>query len=509
MLAHNTVTRHPALLTLITLAPLLASLITPAAAQQPGSIAGAVYGGSGVTIPNARVTATNVATQATATITAAGSGKFEFPSLAPGRYKVAVDSFGDFPELTVDVTSGVAASADLRVKPLAVSTLSRVQPITMEQLRRRQREGVSVTEVTDYVFGNYTGDFPSPPHADGNPKKALVITWRDFPYRFVFAHEGSYCPWFDLPSGSGLSYQFFEGNLGWAELFNNWGRKEHNSFVDVLEPGPHRVWVRWTYFGVNMKDGTPAYRATEDFWAYPNGLILRRQSYRTMLPGEVRGYAREPIEMIGLSPVGKLWTDVLARDAATGESHALAVLDPYSTRRYDVFWKPKPGGAIWAATPRRTGASWQQLDDAPGVALIVPMRDGAPFCIFGDNSGYRHDFTRIKEHSHKDTGGIGWISQSWDHWPIGWLNSQGHPVDAESMHRYPNHFSPAGMDFFALPDEEVERGDFYSLIGVGGATAESLESIRTLARRWLDLGPAGIASPDTTANLPAVSTPEK
>ena len=78
--------------------------------------------------------------------------------------------------------------------------------------------GVSVVEVSDYVFGGYRGEFPSPPHADLNPRKAFIIFWKDFPYRFVFSHEASYCPWFELPSGAGISYQFFEGNDGWAEL---------------------------------------------------------------------------------------------------------------------------------------------------------------------------------------------------------------------------------------------------------------------------------------------------
>ncbi len=361
--------------------------------------------------------------------------------------------------------------------------------------------GVSVAEVSDYVYGNYQGDFPAPPHADANPKRAFMVFWKDFPYRFVFSHEGSYCPWFELPSGAALCYQFFEGNAGWAELFNDWGRKERNSYVEIMEGGPRRVWVRWTYFGVNMKNGEPAYRGSEDFWAYPNGLVLRRQSYETLRPGDPRGHAREPIEMIGMCPVGKRWMDVLAGVPETGESHALAVLDAFSKRRYDVYWKPKPD-TVWESTPRRAGADWKSLDDAPGVALVVPMKEGAPFCIFGDASGFRHDFTRIKEHSHTDTGGVGWVSQSWDHWPIGWLNSQAHAVDRQSLQRYPNHFSPAGMDFFALPNEQVERGNFYSLIGIGG---HDLERIRALAKRWLELGPGGIPAPDRVAGLPAVA----
>jgi hypothetical protein len=374
-------------------------------------------------------------------------------------------------------------------------------PLTVAEAGRLRTDGVSVVEVTDYIFGNYKGDLPSPPHADGNPKKAFIVFWKDFPFRFVFCHEGSYCPWFELPSGAGFCYQFFEGNEGWAELFNDWGRKDKNSFVDIIESGPGRVWVRWTYFGVNMDSGQPAYRASEDFWAYPNGLILRRQTYESLIPKENKGYAREPIEMIGMCPVGKLWSDVLRKDASTGESHALAVLDPFSSLRYDVFWKPSPEtNPIWKSIPRRTGADWKVLDDSAGVALIVPMRDGAPFCIFGDASGFRHDFTRIKEHSFRDTGGWGWVSKSWDHWPIGWLNSQAHEVNGDSLKIYPNHFSPAGMDFWDLPNEQSAQRVFYSLIGVGG---ENLEEVRTVARKWLDHSEAEIANPSTTATLPA------
>ena len=63
------------------------------------------------------------------------------------------------------------------------------------------------------------------------------------------------------------------------------------------------------------------------------------------------------------------------------------------------------------------------------------------------------------------------------------MNSQGHTVNAKSLKLYPNHFSSAGMDFFALPDAVVEQGIYYSLYGVGG---RDLEPIRAVARRWLD-----------------------
>ena len=65
--------------------------------------------------------------------------------------------------------------------------------------------------------------------------------WTDRSTRFVFSHEASYCPLLELPSGAAMCNQFFEGNLGDAELFNNLGRKEQNSSVAIVE--------RWTATG--------------------------------------------------------------------------------------------------------------------------------------------------------------------------------------------------------------------------------------------------------------------
>src|SRR2546423_1234138 len=141
---------------------------------------------------------------------------------------------------------------------LPAQAIVKLTPRTVADLASKPSQPLVITEISDYVFGGYTGAFPSPPHADLNPKRALVIQWRDRPGRFVFAHEASYCPFFELPSGAGLCYQFFEGNDGFAELFNDKGRREENSFVDVLESGPQRVRVRWTYFGVNMESGQRA-----------------------------------------------------------------------------------------------------------------------------------------------------------------------------------------------------------------------------------------------------------
>lgn len=358
---------------------------------------------------------------------------------------------------------------------------SRPAAITMKELDARPAAAVEVVEVSDYAFGNYVGPLPSPPNADGNPKRAFVIRWKDKPYRFVFSHEGSYCPWFEFPaSGAGVCWQFWEGNDGWAELFNEHGRKERNSFVDVIENAADRVWIRWNYLGVNVDTGAAAYRAVEDFYAYPNGLVVRRQTFESLMPADPHGYTREPIEMIGMCPVGKMWKDVLRSVDQGPQQHALSVLDAFSSARCDTYWTADPASFI-ASTQVRSG-DWKTIDDAKGVAMVLPLKDGLPFCILGDASGYAHETNRLKDHSFKDTGGVGWGSTSWDHWPIGWLNSQGHEVDVESLKKYPNHFSPMGLDLFALPNEHVEKRDFWSLYGV----ASDFEPIRGLAKGWLE-----------------------
>jgi hypothetical protein len=124
-----------------------------------------------------------------------------------------------------------------------------------------------------------------------------------------------------------------------------------------------------------------------------------------------------------------------------------------------------------------------------------------PFCAFGTASRYDAKTTRLKEHSFKDTGGVGWVSMSWDHWPIGWLNSQAHPVDAASLAKYPNHFSPAGMDLFALSNETVARGEYWSLLGVAG---DNLEAARQATRQWLELGGKNVMDPAKVEALPSI-----
>jgi hypothetical protein len=118
--------------------------------------------------------------------------------------------------------------------------------------------------------------------------------------------------------------------------------------------------------------------------------------------------------------------------------------------------------------------------------------------MIGDDSGFPHESTRLKEHSDKATGGWGWRTLTWDHWPIGWLNSQAHDPDDESYKRYPSHFAPFGLDLWSLPNEATEQRDFFSLLGVGG---NDIEAVRRLGRNWLGRGAGRATDPAHAASL--------
>src|SRR5208282_2475964 len=210
-------------------------------------------------------------------------------------------------------------------------------PITLAELANMKIEGVQAVEVSDYVYGNYKGDFPSPPHADFNPKKAIIIVWEGKPNKFVFWHEASYSPYFELPSGAGPCFQFWEGNLG-HELFNQYGRMERTSFVDIIENGPKRVWVRWTYFGMHVNGTGPAYRGTDDFISYANGILWRRQTYRSFWPDKHEGQCASSLDFFSAIPAGVHYSELLPKDEQHRDYQVAAFLVAYSDKQYNVYW---------------------------------------------------------------------------------------------------------------------------------------------------------------------------
>jgi hypothetical protein len=375
----------------------------------------------------------------------------------------------------------------------------------------RPAMGVSAAEVNDYAPGHYAGPMtPSPPHADMNPKRAVIMSWEGRSERLVFSHEASYCPLLELPSGAAMCNQFFEGNLGNAELFNNMGRKERNSFVDIIEKGPQRAWVRWTYFCVNLNDDSrPRLRGTEDYFTYPNGLILRRMSYESLMPEAIVGYSTDPVELFGVAPVGATIKDLFPRDAERGDYQTHTVIDLYGDQRYDIFWD-ESGGV------RRRGddAMLAAIGRSKGCALVLPFKEKLLFAVLGGASGFPPEKNQLIDHCTPGAeGGCGWGTGLWDHWPIGWLNSQtsywkpGSPY-AYSFGSVGQFFVPNGRrirssatDYPELcKDMELnrwtERRWFQVLLG----SARDLDEIRRIGRKWLDTGPM-CAKPESIADL--------
>lgn len=393
------------------------------------------------------------------------------------------------------LASSLLAAAGAGPEPVFVKPA----PVPQAEMAAPPPAGVTACEVNDYRPGHYADSLPAgAPHADLNPGKAVIVRWAGRGERFVFSHEASYCPYLELPSGAAMSNQFFEGNLGEAELMNSLGRRERNSFVDVMASGPGLVWVRWTYFAVNMKDDRePRLRGTEDYLALPNGLVLRRATYESLLPDKVVGYSTQPVELFGVAPLGAGLADLFARDPEQGDYLTHVALDLYSDRRYGIHWTEE--GKV-----RRTGddATLAAISASRGYALVLPFKERLLFAILGEASGFPAAHSQLIDHSTPGAeGGSGWGVGRWDHWPIGWLNSQGSNWKPGS--KYP--FSFGSIGHFLVPEGKcirtfwadyslccqdmamnrwTARRVYYVLIGSAG----DLDEVRRIGRAWLDLG---------------------
>ncbi len=72
----------------------LLTMACPAAAQEAGTILGVVRDASGGTVPDARITITNVDTSEMRTAATGDDGAFRVPALRPGHYSVKVEKDG-------------------------------------------------------------------------------------------------------------------------------------------------------------------------------------------------------------------------------------------------------------------------------------------------------------------------------------------------------------------------------------------------------------------------------
>ena len=422
-----------------------------------------------------------------------------------------------FLSLVIGLATVLSCNDSSKIKnaiPLGPTPLfEKVKPITMVELNQKKINGIGVYEVIDYGPALYKKKIPNTtPHADHNPHRSFIIKWENSPQMMVFNHEASYCPWIELPNGLGLCNQFFEGNMGWGELFNQNGRKERNSFVNVIVNNPGQVWIQWNYFCVNKDDDSkPAIHGTEDYISYPNGLVWRRLSYESLMPDTAIGYSWQPLDFFAVAPWGTEWRDLFPKDPNHNDYLISSVIDIYSDKQYDKFWDDN-------GKARRNGSDellWE-LSKSKGLAMVLTSKAGYQFIILGDASGCDSKRNQIVDHSFAGTGGWGWNADRWDHWPVGWLNSQTNNYDKKL--EFPYHFGPLSHFFVNKPikntsgrsndyvdnsnDMELNKWSeshvFYTLSGV----AKDIKTIREIGRAWLDQGEL-CSSPESIKTLEA------
>ncbi len=120
----------------------------PALAQESGVILGVVKDPSGGTVPNAKVTVTNVDTSASRTVTTGDDGAYRVPALQPGHYSVKVEAQGFRTEIITGLTLNVAEELPSNVT-VQVGTATQEVTVTGE---------TPVVNTTTSSLGNLIND---------------------------------------------------------------------------------------------------------------------------------------------------------------------------------------------------------------------------------------------------------------------------------------------------------------------------------------------------------------
>jgi hypothetical protein len=232
-------------------------------------------------------------------------------------------------------------------------------------------------------------------------------------------------------------------------------------------------------------------------------------TYESLMPDEAAGYSQQPVELFGVAPPGKLVDDLFQRDPEHADYLTLAAMDVYSDRRYEIYW-----GEHNEVRRRGDDSTLRSISQSPGRALVMPFRERLCFAVLGDASGFVARRSVLVDHCTPGVkSGCEWRQGIWDHWPIGWLNSQEAHRKADSPYPYSfgsigQFFVPEGRSYTSFVDDYfgyakdvklnhwTERGVFYVLIGA----ARDWSDIRRIGRSWLAQGER-CAKPESIADL--------
>src|SRR5262245_19802050 len=119
-------------------------------AQTSGTISGAVHDATGAIVPGAAITATNIGTNQSRSVTSDSAGKYVLPLLPLGEYRVRVEKEGFAPfvqqGITLQANSQVEANVTLQVRASAeqvtvssVASLVQASSTTLVQVVDAQR----------------------------------------------------------------------------------------------------------------------------------------------------------------------------------------------------------------------------------------------------------------------------------------------------------------------------------------------------------------------------------
>jgi hypothetical protein len=135
------------------------------AQSSAGGVAGTIYDSAGAVVPNASVTLVNIATNVSSVATTTGAGRYTFPQLNPGVYKitVVVSGFKEAVQTGVTVSVGAIVTQDITLQ-VGESTQSVVISADAQQIQTESSDiGTTVTgQLINQLPLNFSGLVRSP-----------------------------------------------------------------------------------------------------------------------------------------------------------------------------------------------------------------------------------------------------------------------------------------------------------------------------------------------------------